>query len=88
MAGSSVYGAGYHQGSLDGFQEGLGKGTGLGAAGVFVLAGTFYAGKLVIGKLKGVAAARHEKKLMAMEQLNNPVANESTSNGNDGVNSR
>lgn len=87
MAGSSVYGAGYHQGSRDGFQDGLGKGTGLGAAGVLVLAGTVVAGKLVIEKLQGVAEARHEKRLLAMDQLDTTLGDESTNNGNDGVSS-
>lgn len=68
MSGSSVYGAGYYKGSQDGFQDGPSKGTGLGAAGVIALAGTVYVGKLVIDKLKDAAAARHEKKLLAMEQ--------------------
>lgn len=72
MSGSSVYGIGYHKGSQDGFQDGLGKGTGLGAAGALVLVGTVYLGKLGINKLKEVAAARHEKKLLAMEQLETP----------------
>ena len=37
-----------------------------------VLVGTVYLGKLGINKLKEVAAARHEKKLLAMEQLETP----------------
>lgn len=89
MAGSSVYGAGYHQGSQDGFQNGfqngLGKGTGVGAAGVLVLAGAAFAGKLGIEKLKSLAAARHEKKLLAMEQPDIPMPDESAANGNDGA---
>lgn len=76
MAGSSVYGAGYHQGTQDGFQDGLGKGTGLGAVGALALVGTIYLGKLGIDKLKDVAAARHEKKLLSMEQQETSPAND------------
>lgn len=76
MAGSSVYGAGYHQGSQDGFQDGLGKGTGLGAVGALAVVGTIYFGKLGFNKLKEVAAARHERKLLAMEELEYPQAND------------
>ncbi|MFE4835186.1 hypothetical protein ACFRAU_10960 [Arthrobacter sp. NPDC056691] len=73
MSGSPVYGAGYQKGSQDGFQEGLGKGTGLGAVGALAVVGTIYLGKLGITKLKDVvAAARHKKKLLAMEQLETP----------------
>lgn len=69
MSGSPVYGAGYYKGSQDGFQDGLSKGTGLGAVGAIAAVGTIYLGKLGIDKLKEVTAARQEKKLLAMEQL-------------------
>jgi hypothetical protein len=84
MSGSPVYGAGYHKGSQDGFQDGLSKGTGLGAVGVIALAGTVYVGKLVIDKLKDVAAARHEKKLLAMEPPETPEATDDNGTDNDG----
>ncbi|MET3934866.1 hypothetical protein [Arthrobacter sp. OAP107] len=61
MSGSSIYGAVYYKGSQDGFQDGLGKGTGLGAVGALAVVGTIYLGKLGINKLKDVAAARHER---------------------------
>jgi hypothetical protein len=76
MSGSPVYGAGYYKGSQDGFQDGLSKDTGLGAVGVIAIAGTLYLGKLGIDKLKEVAAARHEKKLLAMEQLETLAADD------------
>lgn len=82
MAGSSVYGAGYHQGSQDGFQDGLGKGTGLGAVAALALVGTVYLGKLGINKLKDVAAARHEKKLLEMEPPETPETPETDGDNN------
>lgn len=42
MAGSPIYGAGYYKGNQDGYEEGLGKGAGLGAVGVLVLAGAVF----------------------------------------------
>ena len=84
MSGSPVYGAGYHQGSQDGFQDGLGKGSGLGAVGALAVVGTIYLGKLGINKLKDVAAARHEKKLLAMEPPETPEANDDNETDNDG----
>lgn len=83
MSGSPVYGAGYYKGSQDGFQDGLSKGTGLGAAGVIALAGTVYVGNLVIDKLKDVAAARHEKKLLAMVPPATSEANDDNEPDND-----
>lgn len=76
MSGSNVYGAGYYKGSQDGFQDGLSKGTGLGAVAAIAVVGTIYLGKLGIDKIKDVAAARHEKKLLAMEQLDTPPVND------------
>lgn len=76
MSGSSVYGVGYHKGSQDGFQDGLTKGAGLGAVGAIAVVGTLYLGKLSIDKIKEVAAARHEKKLQAMEDRETPAVND------------
>lgn len=93
MTGSPIYGAGYHQGHQDGHKEGhdegLGQGAGLGAVGALAVIGTIYLGKLGINKLKDVAAARHERKLLAMEQLETPpadVANDGD-NASPGTNS-
>jgi hypothetical protein len=84
MSGSPVYGAGYYKGSQDGFQDGLSKGTGLGAVAALAVVGTVYLGKLGINKLKDVAAARHEKKLLEMEQPETPEANDDNESDNDG----
>lgn len=80
MSGSSVYGLGYRKGSQDGFQDGLGKGAGLGAVAALAVVGAFHLGKLGINKLKDVAAARHEKKLLEMEPPETPEA-EGDTNG-------
>jgi hypothetical protein len=89
MSGSNVYGAGYFKGRQDGHKEGhsegLGVGAGLGAVGAIALFGTIYVGKLGINKLKDVAAARHEKKLVAMEEPEAPPINdENDPDVNDG----
>lgn len=80
MTGSPIYGAGYYQGHQDGHKEGhnegLGQGAGLGAVGVIAVTGAIYGVKLGIDKLKDLTAARHEKKLQAMEQLETPMAND------------
>ncbi|MGO4590303.1 hypothetical protein [Paenarthrobacter sp. 2TAF44] len=80
MTGSPIYGAGYYQGHQDGHQEGhnegLGQGAGLGAVGVIAVTGAIYGVKLGIDKLKDLAAARNERKLLAMEQLEAPVNDE------------
>ncbi|MFE5835842.1 hypothetical protein [Arthrobacter sp. NPDC056493] len=76
MTGSPIYGAGYYQGHQDGHKEGhnegLGQGAGLGAVGVIAVTGAIYGVKLGIDKLKDLAAVRHEKKLLRMEQLETP----------------
>lgn len=72
MAGSSVYGLGYHKGSEDGHREGLEDGVAIGALGVLAVAGTVYGVKKGVDKLKDIAAARHEKKLLAMEDPQTP----------------
>ncbi|WP_395405755.1 hypothetical protein ACHMXB_22575 (plasmid) [Arthrobacter sp. UC242_113] len=86
MSGSPVYGAGYYKGSQDGFQDGLSKGTGLGAVAALAVVGTVYLGKLGINKLKDVAAARHEKKLLALEPPETPEPNERLDVDNNGDN--
>lgn len=84
MTGSPIYGAGYYQGHQDGHKEGhnegLGQGAGLGAVGVIAVTGAICGVKLGIDKLKELAAARHERKLLAMEQLETP----SVDGANDG----
>lgn len=80
MSGSPIYGIGYYQGHQDGHQEGhdegLGLGAGLGAVGVIAIGAAIYYGKIGTDKLRVVAAARHEKKLLAMEQLETPPVND------------
>lgn len=86
MSGSPIYGAGYYQGHQDGHkeghEEGLGQGAGLGAVGVIAVTAAIYGVKLGIDKLKDVAAARHEKKLLAMEQLETPAVNDDNNSDN------
>lgn len=81
MAGSSVYGAGYHKGSQDGHQEGLEEGLAIGAVGVLALGGAIYVVTKGVEKLKGLAAARHEKKLLAMEDPETPQPDEANDDG-------
>jgi hypothetical protein len=76
MSGSSIYRAGYHNGSQDGFQDGLSKSTGLGAVGTLAVLGTLYLGKLGIDKINEVAATRHEKKLLAIKEMETPPTND------------
>lgn len=76
MAGSSVYGLGYHKGSEDGHREGLEDGVAIGALGVLAVAGAAYAVKKGVDKLKDIAATRHEKKLLAMEDPKPPLTDE------------
>ncbi|MGO2533696.1 hypothetical protein [Arthrobacter rhombi] len=83
MAGSPVYGIGYHDGSRDGHQEGLEDGLAIGAVGVLVLAGAAYGVKKGVDKLKDIAAARHEKKLLAMEDPQAPQTDEENDDDDD-----
>lgn len=80
MAGSSVYGAGYYKGSKEGHQEGLEDGLAIGALGVLFLAGAAYGVKIGVDKLKDFMGARHEKKLLALE---NPEVPQPDSEGRD-----
>lgn len=76
MTGSPIYGGGYYQGHQDGHKqghnEGLRQGTGLGAVGVIAVAGAIYGVELGIDKLKEVAAAMRERRLLATGQLETP----------------
>lgn len=67
--GNSVWGAGYHQGSTDGYRSGFGQGAGVGAAA------TAFVGLLLAGatfgyeELKKRRVAKHEQSLLAEGEL-------------------
>ncbi|WP_077490889.1 hypothetical protein [Sinomonas mesophila] len=69
MAGSSVYGAGYHRGSEDGYNTGFSEGTvvgvvvGFGVSGVVALTAWGYP------KVKKALTAKHRERLMESDPV-------------------